>query len=244
MTPSLPTAHPWLASGKETAVRYAVVPELCFVQVAPPSLVAEMVPFWSAAQPWLASRNKRAFPPYVFSRVQWAPPSLVARKAMPVHAQPWLVSGKVTEAGPGHGSASPTGSSLYGHWSRYCCAHVAPPSAVAKMTAEYLQSTESPLLMSIVMLSTQPWRASGKLTAEKDGHVRELCAVQVAPPSDVATMTPRPSVPDWSSPPTAHPWVASVNVTAWRDSPTPDLCSVHVAPPSTVAMMTDLNTPV
>src|SRR5450830_1486370 len=60
MVPSVPTAQPWVASLKATALRYALLPELCGLQVAPPPVVARMTPALPTAQPWVASLKATA----------------------------------------------------------------------------------------------------------------------------------------------------------------------------------------
>ena len=50
MEPSLPAAQPWVTSLKATALRSAVIPEICALQVAPPFVVARMVPPVPTAQ--------------------------------------------------------------------------------------------------------------------------------------------------------------------------------------------------
>ena len=78
----------------------AVVPEPWAAQVAPPSVVASMVPPSPTAQPWEASgkatpRSNSVVPE--LSALQVAPPSEVARMVpLAPTAQPWEASRKVT----------------------------------------------------------------------------------------------------------------------------------------------------
>jgi len=108
-----------------------------------------------------------------------------------------------------------------------CLLQVAAPLVVARMTLSFASKSQS---------TTQPWVASGKATACRYACVPEVCsnqppsgALQVAPPSVVARMTPPR--------PTAQPWVASLKATAWRNALVPEVCALQVAPPFVVARM-------